>query len=318
MFKDMSNPRPNTPTSDRRSTRHAAALWCAIAANVLMVGCRTTPDHGPDASSLTSCRELTQRGIAAMEREDWPTAEKSLFAAVSSCDIDPESRRHYAETLWHRGDRTGATDQLSDAIRLAPDDATLYVRLAEMRLQMNQLARASVLADDAIDRAPDSAAVWALRGRIKHRANLPDEALGQYHRALSLAPNDAGILLELADLYAELNQPRRALANLNSLAALYPPGETPAAVLARTALAYQSLGRHDEAALRLAEANSRPDATVETFAQLAQLQLVRGRFADARQTAAASVARFPQHPAAHRLVQRIGTQAVGPASGPLR
>ena len=184
-----------------------------------------------------------------------------------------------------------------------------------MRLEMNQLARASVLADDAVDRAPDSAAVWALRGRIKRRANLPEEALGQYHRALSLAPSDTGILLELADLYAEMNQPRRALANLNSLAALYPPGEVPAAVLARTGLAYQALGRHDEAAARLAEAKSRPDATADTFAQLAELQLRRGRVADARRTATAGRSRFPENPAAHRLVERIEAQAAVPAGG---
>lgn len=277
-----------------------------------------TPDHGPGASSLLTCRELTQRGIMAMEQSDWDAAEQSLYAAVESCDIDPESRRHYAEALWHRGDRTAAVEQLADAIRLSPDDATLYVRLAEMRLDMNQLAQASALADDAVDLAPDSAAVWALRGRIKHCANLPDEALGQYHRALSLAPSDTDILLELANLYSELGQPRRALSNLNSLAALYPPGETPAAVLARTGMAYESLGRHDEAAARLAEANSRPDATAATFAQLAELQLNRGRFAEARQTAAASLARFPQNTAAHQLVQRIDAQAAGASSGTLR
>lgn len=295
-----------------------AAVVIVALINVLAGGCRMTPDHGPGASSLLTCRQLTQRGITAMEQGDWDTAEQSLSAAVASCDIDAESRRHYAAALWHRGDRTAATEQLTDAIRLTDDDATLYVSLAEMRLDMNQLARASVLADEAVDRAPDSAAAWALRGRIKHRAHLPGEALGQYHRALSLAPSDTGILLELADLYTELDQPRRALANLNSLAALYPPGETPAAVLVRTGLAYQSLGRHDEAAARLAEANSRPDATAETFAQLAQLQLDRGRFADARQTAAASLARFPQHPATHQLVQRIDAQTAGASTGIVR
>ncbi|MCA9100417.1 MAG: tetratricopeptide repeat protein [Planctomycetales bacterium] len=277
-----------------------------------------TPQHGPGAESLLNCRQLTQRGIAAMEQNDWETAEKSLEAAVASCDIDPESRRHYAESLWHRGDRIGATRQLDDAIKLSPDDATLYVRLAEMRLEMNQLGRASLLADEAVDRAPDSAAVWALRGRIKHRAGLTDEALGQYHRALSLAPSDPDILLEIADLYAELGQPRRALANLHSLAALYPPGEAPAAVLARTGLAYQALGREEDAAARLAEASNRPDATAQMYAQLAELQLASGRLADARQTASAGLARFPQHPDAMRTVQRVDAESASAPTGSLR
>ncbi len=116
----------------------------------------------------------------------------------------------------------------------------------------------------------------------------------------------------------ELDQPRRALANLNALAALYPPGEAPAAVLARTGMAYEALGRGDEAAARLAQANSRPDATAETFAELARLQLVRGRLADARQTAAASLARFPHHPATRQLVQRIDAQAANAPTGTLR
>ena len=300
MFAALTSPRPDA----------VALPLVAIATLVLSsLGCSMTPDHGPDASSLLNCRELTQRGLMAMDEGDWATAESSLYAAVESCEIDPESRRHYAETLWHRGDRTGATEQLADAIQLSPDDATLYVRLAEMRLEMNQLGRASVLADDAVDRSPNSAAVWALRGRIKRRANLPDEALGQYHRALSLAPSDSGILLELADLYAEMNQPRRALANLNSLAALYPPGEVPAAVLARSGMAYQALGRDEEAAARFAEANSRPDATAETFAQLAELQLGSGRVADARRTATAGQQRFPENPATHQIVERIDAQA---------
>lgn len=258
---------------------------------------------------------MSQRGLTALERKDWPAAEGLLGRAVEACPADPEARRHYAEALWHCDKPGEAIAQLDEAVRLSSDDPTLRVRAAEMRLFLGQIQAAREEVERAIDLDPKAPAAWALRGRLRRDAGAAREALADYHRALGYDPDNRQVLLEIAELYRQLGEPRRALANLQSLIETHPPGEEPQQVLYLAGLAYAALGRHGDAADSLAAARDRGRPSREILLRLAEAQLLAGRRALARSSAQQALALDPEHAASRALVATIdlaGDSAGGP------
>ena len=291
-------------------------IFIALMTMLLMVsGCRLPGRDGPVSQSLVSSRQYCQRGVAAGERGQWQRAEELLSEAVRTCPTDPEARRHYAEALWQRGQGEEAIAELEEAIRLAVDCAELHVLLAEKRLAMGQVELARQSAQRAIDLEPKLGAAWAIRGRVKRAGGRPREALCDYHRALGLAPDDPAILLEIAEVYRELNEAQRALAALYRLADTYSPGEEPAQVLYLQGLAYGAVSRWEEAAESLSEALSRGPATPEVLVRLAEAELRVGRPVQAVTAAREALAVDPRHQPARALLAEaeLALRPQGPA-----
>jgi len=276
---------------------------CLLA--VLLSGCQVPGREGAVSRSLATCRQLSQQGVAALEREQVQQAETLLAKAVAACPVDPEARRHYAEALWRGGAVPEAITQLEEACRLASEDATLRVRLAEMHLVVGQLEPARQSAQQALDLNPKLPAAWAIRGRVMLAGGQPQEALADFHRALGYAPEDRQILLEVAELYRQLSWPQRALATLHSLADTYSPGEEPQQVLYLMGLAYTALGRYDDAVERLAAAAVRGAPTPEILSGLAEAELLAGHPAEAEAAAERALVLQPRHPASLELLDRL-------------
>lgn len=268
-------------------------------------GCRFPGDEGPVSESLVASRQLCHQGVSAIERGQWEQAEQVLADAVAKCPVDPDARRHYADALWHRGQREQAVWQLEEASRLALDDATLHMLLAEKRLAMGHVELARQTAQYAIDLDPKLAGAWAIRGRVSHASGQPREALADYHRALGLAPDDREIQLEIAKLYGELSQPRRALAALDNLADAYPSGEEPQQVLYLRGLAYATLERWDEAADSFSAAGAREGPTAEILFQLGRAELMAGRPAQAEAAVRQALALDPRHQPSRELLGQV-------------
>ena len=173
--------------------------------------------------------------------------------------------------------------QLEEACRLTPEDAALWVRHAEMRLAMGQLALARAAAETAINLNPRSPAAWAVRGRVTRDAGDLQHALADFHRALGYAPYDRRVLLEVAELHRRMNQPQRALETLQSLADTYnTPAEEPQQVLYLMGLAYVALNRYDDGVESLAAAATRERPTPEILYRLAEAQWLAGNPARGR------------------------------------
>jgi tetratricopeptide (TPR) repeat protein len=278
-----------------------AALLIAL----LSAGCRLPGREGPIPQSLTDCRRLSQQGVIALERGDVPKAETLLAKAVAACPVDAEARRHYAESLWQRGARDDAIMQLEAASQLAGEDASLWARLAEMRLAQGQFELARQNADQALKLDPKLSTAWAIHGGVAKAAGQFQEALTDNLRALSYAPNDRTILLEIAELHRQLNQPERALQSLQSLADTYSPGEEPSHVLYLTGLAYVALARYDDGVESLAAAVTRGQPTPEMLCHLGEAQLLAGHPAEAAGAANQALAMQPQHQASRQLLERV-------------
>jgi len=280
-------------------------------------GCRLPGLDGPVSRSLATSRQLSLQGVTAMERDQWQRAEQLLQQAVLACGSDPEARRSYAEVLWHRAAREEAVAQLEEASRLAPEDAGLHVRLAEMRLAMNQVEPAIRHTQQALELDPKLPGAWAMRGRVMQANGQLREALAAYHRALGYGPSDRTIPLEIAELYRQLDQPQRALVVLQNLAETYSPGEEPQRLLYREGLAYKALGRYDDAIRSLSAANSRDAPSAEILCQLGECQWAAGRHAEAAAAAREAMALDPQHPQSRELLDELEL-ARRPDSGPPR
>jgi tetratricopeptide (TPR) repeat protein len=280
-----------------------------VAAGLVMLaysapGCQLSGRGGPVSESLAASRQLSQQGIAALERGQWVQAESLLGKAVDACSVDVEARRNYAEALWHRERPSEAIAQLQEAARLASEDATLEVRLAEMHLTSGRVETARRHAEKAVDLNPKLSAAWAIRGRTMQAGGDARRALADYHRALAAGSDDQAILLEIAELYRRLNQPQRALAALHRLGETYPPGEEPQQVLYLEGLAYLALARPGDAAEAFSLASTRGQPSPEFLCRLAEAQLAAGRPDEAAATAREALALDPQHAPSQELLGR--------------
>jgi tetratricopeptide (TPR) repeat protein len=285
--------------------RSGLVFILALALVALPTGCRLPGREGPVSRALVSSRQFSQQGVAAIERGRWDQAQPLLAQAVEQCPFDPDARRHYAEALWHGGEREEAVLQLEEAIRLAPDVATLHVLLAQRQLAMGHGELARQTANCAIDLKPTLAGAWAIRGRVLRASGRARQALADSHRALGLAPGDRTIQLEIAQLHQELNQPRRALAALQSLADTYPSGEEPQQVLYLQGLAYSALERWDDAVRSLSAASVRGRPSAEILSQLARAELSAGRRAEAAATLLEALLLDPEHGPSRELAGQL-------------
>lgn len=283
----------------------------AIALGSLLPGCRLPGSEGPVSRSLAASRQFSQQGVAAMERRQWQEAEGLLLKAVEACPSDPDARRHYAQALWHRGARRSAVAQLEEAGKLAAEDASLHVLIAQMRLAMGDVPRARQSAQRAVSLDPKLSSAWAVRGRVMRAAGEPRQALADYHRALGLAPDDRTLPLDIAELYRQLDQPQRALATLDRLADTYPAGGEPQRTLFLQGAAYTALGRYDDAVESFSAAGIRDRPTPEILYRLGEAEWLAGHPAAAAAAAQEAIALDPEHRPSHELLGRIRL-ALGP------
>jgi tetratricopeptide (TPR) repeat protein len=280
-------------------------IGLAMLAALPLLGCRLPGHDGPVPQSLADCRRLSQQGTAALDRGDQPKAEELLAQAVTACPVDAEARQRYAESLWKRGARQEAIDQLEAAGRLMTDDAALWTRLAEMHLACNQLELAWQKAELALKCNPKLPAAWAIRGRIHRATGKPREALNDELRALAYTPNDRAVLQQIAELHRELSQPDRALQTLQTLADSYSPGEEPGRIDYEMGLAYVALGRFNDGAESFAMALKHDAPTPDVYRCLGEAELLAGHPTQAADAAREAIALQPQDPASRDLLNRV-------------
>jgi tetratricopeptide (TPR) repeat protein len=285
----------------------AAGRAGPIAALVLLAacGCRLPSWEGPVPRSLAASRQLSQRGINALERGDWEKAESLLNRAVEICPDDPDARRQYAETLWHRGAKAEALTQLHESIRHSSSDPALLVRAAEMELALGQTNEARRDVERAIDLDAKAPAAWAFRARLMRHLGQTRQALADYHRALGYDRSNPDILLEIAELHRALDQPQKALTALQALVDTYPVGEEPQRVLYLEGLAYMALRRFDDAVESFAAAARRDKPTAEILCGLGEAELASGRPGDARQALGQALTLDPNHAPSRAAWQQV-------------
>ncbi len=302
---DMPMNSRSTSPGYRRRGPFARRAWLLLAMWAALCGCRSLSNQGPISQSVTTCRQLTQQGINAMERGDWKRAESLLSRAVEMSKTDADARRHYAEALWHRGAMQDALVQLGEARRLAGEDPGLAVRTGELHLALGQINDARRMVGEALRLDPKFAPAWALRGRVAEALGQTQQALADYQRALGYAPENQDLTILVAETYRQLNEPQRALTALQSLADSYTPGEEPQQVLYLEGLALTALRRYDDAVRSLSRAANRERPTPDILYRLAEAQMLNGHAGESQATLQEALALAPDHAASRALAARM-------------
>lgn len=270
-------------------------------------GCRALRSHSSD-EAVSAARDLSLQGLDAQQKGRCDQAEQLFAAAIQRCPHDERARCCYAEVLWQRGAQDEAVQHMEEAVRLSGNDPQRRVQLGKMYLARGQLHQASLQADKATSANRESAAAWALHGDVLKAEGLRDESLASYHRALAIQPHYPDVQMALADLYGQQDRPQRALATLQALADHYQPDAVPSEVSYREGLVLRRLGRHQDAAERLAAAVQRGPATPDMHYELAQTQILAGDRQAAAESVAAGLALHPNHAGLHRLASEVGNR----------
>jgi Tfp pilus assembly protein PilF len=287
--------------------RTLVGVTVLLPAVINLTGCKLVDGVGATSKSVVESRQLCQQGVSSMEREKWSEAEQQLARSVERCGSDPEARRNYARALWHNGSRELAIEQLEEANRLSPDDASLHCQMAMYRIEQGDLPAAQRSVETALELEPGRSDAWIAQARVHQRSGAATQALAAYHRALSTDPGNAEILLSIAELYRQQNQPQRALATLQTVRESYSPGDEPPRLFFLLGLASNALGRSDQAAAEFELARQRGDHSPELLYELAKAQMQAGHFIEANSTVSELVAQNPGHPWGVELSHQLRT-----------
>ncbi len=226
-----------------------------------LAGCRALPWRCPSDDRVIAAREQGRLGTDSLVKGRLNEAQVRFEHALDRCPHDCQIRHDLATVYWKQGKRQEAIEAQTEAIRASGDKPAWVVELGDMLLATGNVAAALQAADHAIQVDSSLGEAWRLRGDIVKRQGNLEQAISNYHRAVSGGADESHVLLELADIYRVQNRPRRALATLNRLADNVPAEAQPPRMDYLKAIAYQALGRHDEAiphfeqALRIEEQN---------------------------------------------------------------
>jgi tetratricopeptide (TPR) repeat protein len=279
------------------------------------VGCSSL-GRQQQRDNVVQARQTALRGMDAAQAGQWDVAERLYRQAVDICPVDERARRGFAETLWQRGQRDQAIQQMQEAARLAGDEATMLVRLGEMYLATGDLQRAELLADQAVGSGRAPASAYQLKGNILRHNGAWREALASYHKALSVQPDFPEVQMAVARLYLEHQRPQRALSTMQAMADQYPVDQQPANVLYWQGVVLKSLERYAQAADCFALADERGLHTADLLYQLAETRYRTGDLAQAQLALQRARQLDPTHPVANSLATSIEESRVRMAIRP--
>jgi len=293
----------STPNSTFRQAWAGAILTALLLAGV---GCSTFSRAKASHDRVVMARQLTQRGVQAMHREEWQKAADLLADAKQKSPYDFQCRQHYAETLWTLGKQEEAIAELQETISLAADDPVLHTRLGRMYFDLGNPTEAHLQANKAIEVAPKHAEAWTLLGDLSRLRGDWNGAKQSYIRAANCGEMiDQSVQLRLASTYRQLGQPQQSLACISLLQQTEMGQEVPMEVGLEQALAYRDLNRPKAAADRFEKLAEQQPLSAEVYMVWAECELAAGRLARAEYAANSALQIDPNFEAAHQLVARL-------------
>ncbi len=290
------------------------ACWTALAAFWLS-GCSLVQRHMRPLRELEVSRQLTREANFALERGDLQEADRLLVQALRQSSTDAEARALYGEVLWRLGRREAALQQLKTAVRQAPDQAPIHLRLADKYLASGDAELAQRHTETAVRLSPGSSAAWLMHGRVLQARGQTAAAISALQRCLDFNPEETEALARLAECYQASGQPDRALAEWQVALEKCRPGQEPVEWLAAVAQVYHSIGRDDDAAEYYAQAAERQNGNPDLLVQVALARLRTGNRVAALTALRQALANDPQNPAANRLLQQLEEDRVMLTSG---
>ena len=186
-----------------------------------------------------ACRELAERGLSDRPQDvnllrlagkssaelNLPEATEYLSKAV---ELEPEN----ADAWRELGDALLSEDRLKEAmgafrraVELRPNDVGALVQLAHTAYAAGDPEDAIAAVRQAVEREPNSLGARRALLEIYRAAKRPDDALAAAEELAESDPNDALAALDVAELYLSLDHPVDATAAFARLRKIDPDPE---------------------------------------------------------------------------------------------
>ena len=277
----------------------------------------TPPDPLVDALPAllkTDAGHLT-RGIAALERRDWPVAVENLRTAAELSPGDSTIRLNLGTALFLGGDGAAARHEFEAAVRLSPE-------MAKPRYTLGLLAEAELRDREAIEHFqaavrldPSYVEAHASLGDALRRTGRSDASLAHYAKVLSIDPTASQARFGYAMALVRLARYREARDWLTEAVALHADQPGFSHALARVlAAAPDEIVRNGVEARRLAETLLRSHRSAALSETMAMAAAELGRFDEAvrwQQDAIEAAVAAAQHDSAARMQENLALYRSG-------
>src|SRR5260370_132997 len=208
-------------------------------------------DNALAGNNLVDVREWINdqwhRVLEQEKRIDESAVDTSRYAVLASLYLD---MRRYDDAL-----------AAANAMRsLGLDGGTGYDMLAAIYEQMGERDQAAEMYTRIVEIDPDDVEAWEHLGNWRSLQEKHTEAINAYARALTLDPQRYTTSFSLAETYLEVERYDEALAVYQGLVEAAEGGtlqsDDLAAAYAGLAETYNALGRYDDAAAAMSQANA--------------------------------------------------------------
>jgi len=176
----------------------------------------------PQRQDFAAVQLRLQQGLAFHKRGQLDRAEL-IFREILIHAPDCFDALHLLGIIeGQRGNAAGATQWISQAIRINPYDAPAHSNVGSALLELKRPEEALASFDRALTLEPNFAGALNGRGNALLELKRPDEALANFERALALNSEFAGALNGRGIALLELKRPDEALASFDRALALNP------------------------------------------------------------------------------------------------
>lgn len=255
--------------------------------SVLLSGCQTfQPFAQRTREKISSARQWANGGLEAFQCGQLQRAKSFFSRATQTRPEDFRSRANLARTLHQSGETSDAISQMQQAVEQSGNDPNMLIELGEMYFAAGQLSPAVRQAQAALNDNHQLAGAWKLKAKVSRARGELSQALTEFQKAAGFAPNDQDLQLQIAQTYADANQPRMALATIENLLARLPADSQPENVIISKANILIDLQQLPSAMAMLKRASREQQHSEPILIQLAQTQLIAGQFSQAQSTLA--------------------------------
>ena len=187
-------------------------------------------------------------GLKAYNENRNQAAIEIFTALLETTDLEERLRplalgeRGYL--YWLADEYSKALTDLSEAIRLAPNEAEYWADRGATYQWMGQYEDALADFSRAIELEPDNAWAIANRGEFYKETGQYKEALADFSRAIELQPDDVWATVSRGETYQKMEQHEEALADFSRAVELEPDN---AWAIANRGEFYEEMGQYKEA-----------------------------------------------------------------------
>ena len=245
-------------------------------------------------------------GEAAMLQGDLAKARQYLGPGKFSADTAAYGYKQLGRLELKTGNLPAAGAAFDKALRIAPQDAGLWVDIGRLRYRGGEQVQALAAARRALEYDPDDAEALLFRGQLARDAEGAGAALALFSQALEQHPDNIEILSELAATLGDVGRTGEALDIIRRIAVIAP--DAPRLHYLQAVIAARA-GNSDLARSLLQRASGEEQGRPAGRMLAGILEMEAGNFATAAQILLQLNDRQPDNPQVRRLLVRALSQS---------